>query len=203
VIENGVDVGKFRDGAARETQRTLLCFGRWARNKGLPEALDLMARLRQADPAWRLILAGREYDHDAGQLRAWAAERGVGAGVEVVPNPSQAELAALIGRASYFVSLSRHEGFGLAAVEALSAGLQPVLADIPPFRRLVEQSGLGLLVAPGREALATERLLLGHKAGVFVGPEQRHRAMAFARRYDWRQVAGRYLAVYEDVGGRA
>jgi alpha-1,3-mannosyltransferase len=199
VIENGVDVSKFRDRAARQARPTLICFGRWARNKGLPETLGLLARLRQLEPTWRLILAGREYDHDAAELRAWAAERGVADCVDLVPNPTQEELGELIGQASYFVSLSHHEGFGLAAVEALSAGLQPVLSDIPPFRCLAERSGLGLLVASGEEEAAADRLHAEHQNGRLLGTGQRRRALAFAEGYDWRQVAGRYLDLYAEV----
>jgi alpha-1,3-mannosyltransferase len=204
VIENGVDVAKFRDRAARAPLPTLIFFGRWACNKGLAETLDLLARLREKEPSWRLILAGREYDHDAAELRAWAAERGLAGSVEVVPNPTDAELADVMGQASYFVSLSRHEGFGLAAVEAFSAGLQPVLADIPPYRRLVERSGLGLLVGRGDTALenAAAALLAGYRAGL-ASEARRRRAMAFAAAYDWRRVAGRYLALYAEVEAQA
>lgn len=201
VIENGVDVAKFHDRAAREPQPTLISFGRWARNKGLPETLDLLARLREQEPAWRLILAGRAYDHDAAELSAWAAARGLGDSVEVVPEPPQEQLAELIGRASYYVSLSRHEGFGLAAVEALSAGLQPVLSDIPPFRGLVERSSLGVLVDGGM-AQAAARLIAGHRDGRLASPARRERAMAFAADYDWRRVAGRYLDIYGQVEAR-
>lgn len=196
VIENGVDVLKFHDRAAPTPRTTLIAFGRWARNKGLDETLALLARLRARDPAWRLILAGREYDHDAAALGAWAAERGVAEAVEIVPNPGDAELARRIGEASYFVSLSRHEGFGLAAVEALSAGLQPLLSDIPPYRRLVERSGLGLIVRDVDEAAAA--LVAGHASGL-AGEACRGRALAFAAAYDWREVAGRYLDLYAEV----
>ncbi|RYZ86910.1 MAG: glycosyltransferase, partial [Proteobacteria bacterium] len=37
--------------------------------------------------------------------------------------PSQEQLGRLLSGAQYFVSLSRHEGFGIAAIEAMSAGL--------------------------------------------------------------------------------
>ena len=33
----------------------------------------------------------------------------------------------------------------MAAVEGMSAGLVPLLSDIPPFRRLVARTGLGMI----------------------------------------------------------
>ncbi|MBL8446420.1 MAG: glycosyltransferase family 4 protein [Zoogloeaceae bacterium] len=200
VIENGVDIAKFHNAAASTLIPTLICFGRWSANKGLAETLDLLRHLRAVDPAWRLILAGRPFDHAAVDLATWAEARGVQDAVRIVADPSESEIAALIGEASYFVSLSRHEGFGLAAIEALSAGLQPVLSDIPPFRRLVELSGQGLLVDRNDLASAAARLVADHRHGAWNATTGGRRAgMAFAQRYDWSQVAQRYFEVYADA----
>lgn len=201
VIENGVNVAKFRGRAAPTPTPTptLIYFGRWAQNKGLPAALELVAALRALDPAWRLIVAGREFDYDRAQLAALVAASGQAEAVELVANPDDAELAALIGRASYFVCLSRHEGFGLAAVEALSAGLVPVLSDIPPFRALLEQADLGVLVAPGHEEAGAARLAALHREAGAAHLALRERAMGFAARYEWPRVAERYLRVYREL----
>lgn len=199
VIENGVDVAKFRDRAAAEPTPTLLYFGRWSENKGLPATLALLAHLRRLDPHWRLIVAGREFDYDRAALAALVAEKGLGEAVELVPNPGDEALAALIGRASYFVCLSCHEGFGLAAVEAMSAGLMPVLSDIPPFRALVGQADLGLLIAAGQEAAAAERLVAQHRGAGPSHPARRARAVAFAARYAWPRVAERYLQMVREL----
>jgi alpha-1,3-mannosyltransferase len=202
VIENGVNVRKFRGRAAEEPTPTMIYFGRWSENKGIPGAIDLLARLRAREPAWRLIIAGREYDYDAEALRALVAAQGLGEAVELVPNPAEAELAALIGRASYFVCLSRHEGFGLAAIEAMSAGLIPVLSDIPPFRALVEGSGLGGLVAAGTEDAACAWLDGTRQHDRDTHAAHRRQAIAFAESYDWQHVAGRYLRVYDELERR-
>lgn len=202
VIENGVDVRKFHDRAAATRQPTLIYFGRWSENKGLPQALDLVGRLRARDSNWRLIVAGREYDFDAAALRTLVAHKGLANAVELAPNPSDSTLAELIGHASYFVCLSRHEGFGLAALEAMSAGLIPVLSDIPPFRALVERSGLGVLV--GEDHAATVAWLERDRHDDAVRDAGcRKRAIEFAKTYDWERVAGRYLRVYEQLEGRA
>lgn len=199
VIENGVNVDKFHARSAPDPVPTLIYFGRWSENKGLPAALDLLARLRRTDAAWRLIVAGREYDYCAAALHALIAARNLAAAVEVVPNPGDAELAALIGRASYFICLSRHEGFGLAAIEAMSAGLVPVLSDIPPFRSLVERSQIGVLVESGREDEAVASLNREYHLPHDRQRRRREQAIAFAEPYDWQHVAGCYLRVYREV----
>jgi len=197
VIENGVDVEKFAGRANPRPGRTLIYFGRWSVNKGLLETLDLLAALRRLDPEWRLVIAGREYDFDGRTLREQARARGVDAHVSLVVAPSQHQLGELIAQAQFFVCLSRHEGFGLAAVEAMSAGLLPILSDIPPFARLQRESGQGVLVTPSRIDNSAARVqALAVASDTLLAGLQRA-CMAFAARYDWRQVGDRYEREYQ------
>jgi alpha-1,3-mannosyltransferase len=205
VIENGVDVTKFAGKGSAVSGRTLIYFGRWSVNKGLLETLDLFAALRGRNKEWQLVIAGRQYDLSREDLAGEIAMRGLEAHVEIVVSPSEAELAALLGKAQYFVCLSRHEGFGIAPVEAMSAGLIPVLSNIPPFVRLNRESGLGAIVDPGdaeAAAAATERLAEVSQAEFST---RRELAMAYVERYDWKHVVGRYVDEYRaalDVEGR-
>ncbi|MFA9441840.1 glycosyltransferase family 4 protein [Uliginosibacterium sp. sgz301328] len=198
VIENGVNVEKYRDKGSRQLVPTLIYFGRWSANKGIVEALDFLAALRARDGAWRLIIAGREYDHTVDTLSAAIAQRDLADAVELAPNPTDAELSALIGRASYFICLSRHEGFGIAPIEAMSAGLIPVLSDIPPFRSLVEQSGQGIVLAAGGDV---SPLLTLHGRGDFDHLLRRRNTQRFVERYSWSAVADGYVDVYEELAG--
>ncbi|WP_332674907.1 glycosyltransferase family 4 protein [Aromatoleum sp.] len=202
VIENGVNVRKFRGRAATRAAPVMIYFGRWSENKGIPQAIELLGRLRAREPDWRLIVAGREFDLDLAELRAIVAAHGLDGAVELVANPGDAELAELIGRASYFVCLSRHEGFGLAAIEALSAGLIPVVSDIPPFRSLVVRSGLGVLAGAGAEDTVSAWFFASRQGDAATWSANRERAIRFADSYDWQRVAGRYLQVYDELENR-
>lgn len=203
VIENGVDVDKFAGQGSATPGRTLIYFGRWSVNKGLLETLDLVRALAARDPAWQLIVAGREYDFSVADLQQAIAERGLQQRVRLQVAPTQAQLAQLLGSAQYFVCLSRHEGFGLAAVEAMSAGLLPILSDIPPFARLQRESGQGVLVDPAdpQAAAATVRAFAAATDADFAA--QRDAAMAYAHRYDWDRVVGAYLDEYRLALGGA
>ena len=201
VIENGVDVEKFAGQANPHPGRTLIYFGRWSINKGLLETLDLLAALKRLDPTWRLIVAGREYDFDRQSLLEHIATRGLGESVELVASPSQAQLRALIASAQFFVCLSRHEGFGLAAVEAMSAGLLPVLSDIPPFERLHRESGQGVQATPARPEESARRVQAFAMDSDARLPALQQACIKFASRYDWRHVAGRYEHEYEAALG--
>ncbi|MEO6919688.1 MAG: glycosyltransferase family 4 protein [Collimonas sp.] len=199
VIENGVNVEKYSDQSATALTRTLIYFGRWSVNKGLLETLALFKQLATSELGWKLIIAGREYDHSAAQLQAVVEQQQLTGSVQIVANPSDHELAVLIGQSSYFICLSRHEGFGIAPIEAMSAGLTPILSDIPPFRHLVEQSRIGLLLTPGGvDANATQIFRL-HEGMASDYAYRRAQVQLFAERYNWRHIADKYVDVYKEL----
>ncbi|MBC7989400.1 MAG: glycosyltransferase family 4 protein [Luteimonas sp.] len=197
VIENGVDVEKFAGQGNPMPGKTLIGFGRWSTNKGIVETLDLLRHLLASDDAWRLILAGREFDLGRADLEREIARRGLQSQVELAEAPSQAELGRLIGRAQYFVSLSRHEGFGIAAIEAMSAGLVPILSAIPPYEKLVSESATGLLVRTDQLDAAGRAVRACVDIGDAAFAARRLQAMRHVARYDWRHVVGRYVDEYQ------
>lgn len=201
VIENGVDVAKFRDAGAPQSRPVLIYFGRWSVNKGLLDTLDLFGRLRAADATrdWRLIIAGREYDLKQRDIAAYLDGNGLSGSVDIVPNPGQDELRRLLSRASYFVCLSRHEGFGIAPIEAMSAGLTPILSDIPPFRRLLQRTGGGLICARDGHAETVDRLLALHAAQEPDYAASRRRNSSSVAVYDWPGVHEKYYAAYREA----
>jgi alpha-1,3-mannosyltransferase len=196
VIENGVDIGKFSGMGSPVPGKTLISFGRWSVNKGIPETLDLLRHLLAGDSDWRLILAGRAFDLKRADVEHAIASRGLQAHVEIVEAPSQEQLGRLLSGAQYFVSLSRHEGFGIAAIEAMSAGLIPVLGDIPPYAKLHAESQLGVLVdAQAPEAAAAQvRQLASVDEETFQA--RRQHALAYVARYDWDAVVESYRDEY-------
>lgn len=201
VIENGVDVEKYAGQGARAPGRTMLYFGRWSVNKGLIETLELLQAALTRDPQWRLIIAGREYDLNEADLRKAIAERGLQDKVQLSMSPSQQQLCALMQQAQFFVCLSRHEGFGIAAVEAMSAGLIPILSDIPPFVRLATESGQGVIVNRDRiQAAADSVQALALQADADFDA-RRTATTAYVARYDWRHVVGRYIDEYHAALG--
>lgn len=199
IIENGVNVEKYSGQAASAPTRTMIYFGRWSINKGLLETLALFKQLAAREPGWKLIIAGREYDHTADELRSAVNQQQLTSLVQIVPNPSDHELASLIGQSSYFICLSRHEGFGIAPIEAMSAGLTPVLSDIPPFRHLIEQSKIGYLLSTGNGEDNIANLLELHEETRADYALRRVQMQQFADRYNWRHIADKYIDVYKDL----
>jgi alpha-1,3-mannosyltransferase len=196
VIQNGVDVEKFAGRGSASPGKCAIYFGRWSVNKGIPEMLELFRHLVALDPEWRLVIAGRPYDLSHIALRVAIIAHGLQAHVRIEDSPSQAGLADLLRQAQYFLCLSRHEGFGIAPVEAMSAGLIPLLSDIPPFTKLILESGVGLVVPAADPGLGARRLrgLAELDASAFA--VRRRQAMAYAALYDWDEVVDCYRDEY-------
>ena len=204
VIENGVDIKKFEDAASKTLQPTLIYFGRWSINKGILEALDVLAALcaQQPNTPWKLIIAGREYDLSTDLIQVHAAKLGLSERVSVVSGPSNNDLRALISKASYFICLSHHEGFGIAPIEAMSAGLIPILSHIPPFKRLVENTGVGLILdeeGQVNRALQINQLHANLAAQEHDGAGRLETTRRASRGYSWNTVAAQYVQQYDQV----
>ena len=206
VIENGIDQARFSGAAATAQTKSIIYFGRFAEHKRIDRLFSLLAELRMRDPAWRLIVAGRDADQTVQQLMAMAEAVGIADAVRFAINPSDGDLRSLIGEASYFACLSAYEGFGLAAVEAMSAGLFPILSGITPFRRLAENSRIGLIVDPDDPASAAANVQATVLEDEAVYTRRQMQAADAVRQYDWEAVATQYAKIYDEaigVAGRA
>ena len=201
VIENGIDQARFAGAGAAVQTKSIICFGRFAEHKRIDRIFSLLAHLRAQDPEWWLILAGRDADQTAQQLMAMAERAGVAGAVRFAVNPSDADLRSLIGGASYFACLSAYEGFGLAAVEAMSAGLFPILSGITPFRRLVGNSGIGLIVDPDDPATAAANVQATVLEDEAAYAKRQAQTSDAVRQYDWEAVATQYAKIYDEAVG--
>jgi alpha-1,3-mannosyltransferase len=195
VIENGVDIAKWAGASSRDFVPVMIAIGRWSSNKNLAALFPLLRELRLARPDWRLLIAGKAYDVSREDLDQWATAQGVSDAVEIHDAPDIAALGRLIGRASFFVSLSDYEGFGISVVEGLSAGLVPILSEIANYRCFVDRAGIGENI--GSDPIGAARKVESLAALVEADhPLYRRRAIEAAERYEWSAVAARWGSVY-------
>lgn len=203
LISNPVDIDKF-ERVADAASDTIIYFGRLAPNKEVTRLIDWFASLARIDPASRLIVAGKPMGVDADELRRQAADLGLGDRFELHVSPSDEELRDLIARSGSYACASSYEGFGLAAVEAASAGLFPVLSDIPPFADTLGRLGYGLTVDfadPSTWEASHSAFLHGRaRFREEIGPEQVRAAVS---PFDWNSAVPLFDQVYRKVLGRA
>jgi alpha-1,3-mannosyltransferase len=202
MIENGTDTGKFAGASATEPRHRLVTIGRFSSNKRLDRLIDTAAELCRRDMRWHLDIIGVPSDLTVADLEHRIADRGVSGNVMVRQGLGNAEIASLMGRASIFASASEYEGFGLVAVEAMSAGLLPVLQGNAAYGALASRHPdirLADYADPVLAATAIEDAL----AALTSDSRLRPRLMEAANLYSWDHAAESYLASYRGIIGLA
>ena len=202
-IENGANVAKFHDAASSTFRKSILSIGRFAKNKRIDRLIDFVRELRRHDPEWTLTIAGRPGDLTVADVSSLIDSAGLRGAVEIVASPTDGTVKALMRDCSFLASASDYEGFGLTAIEGMSAGLIPLLSDIPPFRRLVANTGLGMIVDYAAPDGGTRSLLQGLHKMAEDHAEERAACMRTAATFDWRNVSQDYAKLYEAATGGA
>jgi glycosyltransferase involved in cell wall biosynthesis len=115
-----------------------------------------------------------------------------------------AELRALYGRARVFAFLSEYEGFGLTPVEALAAGVVPVLLDTAVAR---ETCGAAASYVPVSDFNASVYAVTSALERALFDDDLRRQILAAApevlARYRWPEAARMTLAILEGAGSES
>ncbi|WP_028334875.1 glycosyltransferase family 4 protein [Bradyrhizobium sp. USDA 3256] len=101
--------------------------------------LDASIRLLAADQSWHLALAGQGADEE--RLRALANELDVADRLHFIGEIPPRQMAEFLACLDVFVFPTQAETFGLAAVEAASAGIPCVVNDLPVLREVLSYDG--------------------------------------------------------------
>jgi glycosyltransferase involved in cell wall biosynthesis len=107
----------------------------------------------------------------------------------------ESTLIALYDRAAVFAFLSEYEGFGLTPLEALAAGVPPVLLDTPVARETCGPAARYVPAHAGADEIAATIADLLSNAG--ARQEVLGHADAVLARYDWTRAAAETLSVIE------
>jgi glycosyltransferase involved in cell wall biosynthesis len=172
--------------------------------KGSVHAFRALARLkREGIDAVLAVVGGHSFQDYTAYREASLAllpELGLALGQDVVllGTVSEAELAGWYHAADALAFPSVKEGWGLAVLEAMSAGLPVVASDIPVFREYLVDGQTALLPPAGDEvALAgAMRALVTDGA---LRARLRSNGAAVAARFSWEASARRHRQIYRDV----
>jgi alpha-1,3-mannosyltransferase len=201
LIVNGADTVKFRDLAARQPSKRLVTIGRFSVNKRLDHLIATMQALVARDPDWHLDIVGVGSDLSGQDVERLIAAHRLAGHVLLHVGLTNAEIGAVIGNASLFVSASEYEGFGLVAIEAMSAGLLPVLQDNEAYRALAARHAMFTL-ADFTDTASASGAIAGAYARLASDPNGlRQRLIGESEGYSWDNVAGRYFDLYAEVLG--
>lgn len=205
VIPNGVDAARFAfaagpdGGPARERWRSrlgnyVLALGGIEPRKGSLDLLEAFALLRRDQPDLQLVFGGGETLFDYRPYRARFEQRAQELRVEpvVLGTLADGDVPPLVAAAGALGFVSTKEGFGLAAMEALAAGVPVVARDLPVVR---EVFGDSLAYAADVDSIAA-RLSEAVRGEAVPDPET---GRALAARHRWADAAEHHERFYTEL----
>jgi glycosyltransferase involved in cell wall biosynthesis len=181
----------------RREQDYLLYFGRldWFQ-KGLDTLLDAMAILVRERAQTRLVVAGRGKDGD--RLLERSRQLGLSDRIVFEGSVDDRRRAELLAGAQLLLMPSRFEGFGMAAAEAMAAGVPVVATTAGSLPQVVDPPQGGVLVPPEDAAAFAAAILQ-----LLQDDEERSilsdSARKSAERFRWDHIADEHMRFIEAI----
>ena len=187
-----------RDFPALEGRQRLLFLSRLDPKKNLEGLLRAFAELQHWRAQASLLIAGDGPAAYVAMLKELARSLGIARHVVWLGHVEGPRKSAAFAAADVFVLPSFSENFGIAAVEALLAGLPCVLGEGIAIAKDVEEAGAGVVTAPEPKAIARAlEQLLGDDT---LRRDMGARGKAFAEcHYSIRAMAEQLVTLYKDV----
>jgi len=175
----------------------VLFVGSLFNRRHVTDLIRAFAPIARAHSGASLDIVGDNRSYPREDPRETIAAEQVGTQVRWHEYVTDQQLAALYAEARAFAFLSEYEGLGLTPLEALAAGIPPVLLDTPVAR---ESCGSAAIYVPVGDLPATTRAL----ESLLFDEAARQRVLAAApaelAKYSWPRAARETLAVIETAG---
>jgi len=196
VIPPGVTSRLLPTAGAPAREPLVLFVGSLFNRRRLPDLIAAFARATVDLPQGRLVIVGDNRTWPRQDLSAVAAAEGVGARTEFLSYIPDHTLADLYRRAAVFAFLSEYEGFGLTPLEALSAGVPPVVLDTAVAHEVYGDAATYVKRGDidGTAAALRQFLVNPQSATPLLA-----RAPAVLQRYSWDAAASSTLAHLERI----
>jgi glycosyltransferase-like protein len=224
VVHNGVDVDRFRSadpglaaalrqragaaGAAGAAGRPLiLAVGGIEPRKGSDTLMAAVAELRRSGrrPVVAVVGGHSFQDYREYRERVLASLPGLGLRLDddvvLLGTVPDAELPGWYAAADVLAFPSTKEGWGLAVLEAMSAGLPVVASDLPVFREYL-RPGRDALMVPVDDAAALAAALGAVLDDAALAGRLRAAGDQVCARFTWERCAAEHQRIYADLKWR-
>jgi glycosyltransferase involved in cell wall biosynthesis len=203
VVHNGISVDSIR--REKRTNQGLFRIVQVARldhnHKGQDLLIQAVARIRDQHPEMEISLDLIGDGESRGFLEDMVHELGLDKVVIFRGLLKRSQIHDELCRYDLLVQASRYEGFGLAVVEGMAAGVPVLVSDLEGPQEIIEKGRLGFLFQPesvedcARQIANIHDLRATDTLKKMTGAARQH---AFEK-YDVRRTAEEYLAAYREV----
>jgi glycosyltransferase involved in cell wall biosynthesis len=207
VIPYGVDAEKFKCTLSREEAREKLglpgdqflvgTVGRLEEQKGQKYLIDAAGRLRREGREVTLLLVGSGREED--RLRKQAMGEGIGDATLFLG--TRRDLPELFRAMDVFAFPSLWEGFPIALLSAMAAGLPVIVTPVGGVPEVVEDGFNGWVVPAGDPAALAAAIWRVHEDPVGASVLGEAAEATIRNRYSHRTTARRIMEIYEQVLG--
>lgn len=207
VIPYGVDAEKFHCALSREEAREKLglpgdrflvgTVGRLEEQKGQKYLIDAAGRLRREGREATLLIVGDGREED--RLRERARREGVGDAVLFLG--TRRDLPELFRAMDVFAFPSLWEGFPIALLSAMAAGLPVIVTPVGGVPEVVKDGINGLIVPAGDPVALAAAIWRVHEDPVTASDLGGAAEATIRNRYSHRTTARRIMEIYDQVLG--
>jgi glycosyltransferase involved in cell wall biosynthesis len=183
-------------GASAHGEARVLYVGSILNRRHVPDLIRAVSMLAHSRPDVSLDIVGDDRTFPPEDLGAAIAHPGLDGRVRWHRYVTDAQLLELYGRARAFAFLSEYEGLGMTPLEALAAGVPPVVYDTAVARESYADAALYVRVGdPAGVVQALERALFDEQTRSAVLAA----APTTLARYEWPRAAREMLTVIENA----
>lgn len=183
-----------RPARERLSNKHVVFIGSWSTRKGSQDWGEILRRVKMKVPKARFSFLGTGFDD-----KTVLSDLGISSQdwIEITPYYENKDLPALLSGATVGAFPSYIEGFGIAVLEKLAAGLPTVTYDAPGPREMLRHLEPSWLVPPGDTAKFGDEL-----AGLLTQalPEYERSSKScqeVAGLFSWSEIAERTISAYE------
>jgi glycosyltransferase involved in cell wall biosynthesis len=193
--ERRTALGEAAAPAEKRLQLRKICFvGMWAPRKGSRDWPAILRHVWKQIPETCFCFLGTMVDPDRvlSDLGLKFSER-----ISSVPEYSQADLPSLLSECAIGGFPSYVEGFGIAILEQLGAGIPAVAFDVAGPRDMLSRVSPDLLVPSGDLERFAEALLRLLRLDAAAYRDLSARCRAVAGEFEWSQIASETAQIYQ------
>lgn len=174
--------------------KNVIAVGRYSWEKGFDLLIDAWAKVYTKHPDWKLNIYGTGNSSPFEKIIKNKRLEKV-----VTCNPACKDIYRKYKESSIFVLSSRHEGFGLVLLEAMSVGLPPVSFDCPYGPKSIISNGKdGLLVTKENTIELAKQICY-----LIENPEKREQISEFAVRkaqsYTPDRIMNKWINLFQNI----
>lgn len=181
----------------RRLQGKKVCFiGMWGPRKGSREWPRIMEAIWARHPATKFVFLGTMFDEAVVRADLGSAND---ARISCQPTFTENDLPSLLADCAIGIFPSHIEGFGLAVIEQLAAGVPTIAYDVPGPRQILRTQQERLLTPVGNTAAIAARAI-----ELLSLPEDEYQSLSascteLARGYRWKEIAENTIKHYRSA----